>query len=138
MRQIKISLAIILLLLVIAVIYRVRSNYKTVTISAPELFGDGELHTVSLRSISLGYTDAWGAWLYIEYRPTNDRGQCLFVPLQKVLSDSQPIYCEKFYKSNGVNFQGFIYFRGHERKFCGGNFIPLSCLKIGEVTHGLY
>lgn len=135
MRQLKRSLSMILLFALVAVIFRAGVNYKMVVISAPELFDTGDLHTISLRSISLGFIVTEHTWLYIEYRPTNARGQCMIFPSKKALGDAQPIYCEKYYHPSRKYFQGFIYFRGHERKFCGGNFIPSACLKIGD-SHG--
>lgn len=109
------------------------SQIQTSTVRANELFGDGVQYVLTFRSLSIGLIDGWGSYLIIEHMTSATTAQCLLLPITRTLADSQPVYCEKFY-TNAV-FRGFIYFRGHERPFCGGKHMPTSCLKLGD-NHG--
>ena len=127
----------IIFIVFLAILLVLCSSYQKTIVKADELFGIGTIKAISIRSVSLGWVSAYGKWIIIEHATSNTTAQCLIVPITKTLSDSRPVYCEKFYKPNRLHFTGFIYFRGHERPFCGGKDIPENnCLKIGEVTHG--
>lgn len=110
-----------------------RINYTKTIVSADELFGVSTVYNINIGAVSLGYTESLGKWLFVERAVDDNSSQCVFIPLTKTLSDSRPVYCEKFYK--GGQFNGFIYFRGHERPFCSQAMIR-NCLRLEEIRHG--
>lgn len=121
------SLSKSIFFMVAAVLFSVGlSNYSKSVISAPELFGSGYVYTVRVRAFSVGVVDAWGRYLMIEHALGETKSQCLLLPLTNTVGDAQPVYCEKFHSAG--RFAGFIYYRGHERPFCGGRSVPNSCL----------
>lgn len=114
---------------------RLRTN--TAYLSADELLGQAEYQSIRIRSWQFGFIDNFGKWIIVEHFLSSDFSQCVIVPLVTPLTDAQPVYCEKKY--NGNAFSGFIYFRGHERPFCGAEIksrLPGKCLYINPVTHG--
>ncbi len=112
---------------------RIRTSY----LSADELLGQTEYQNVRIHSWQFGFIDNFGKWIVIEHFISSGFSQCVIIPLWTPLSDAQSVYCEKKY--NGNTFSGFIYFRGHERPFCGtetNGKLPGKCLYISPVTHG--
>lgn len=114
---------------IIEMILQLIGSYQDV--SAPELFGDGHSLSVPIFAETIGIIHAWGIWAYIEHPTDAGRSQTFMLPLSTTLVDPQIVYGEKFYNKLHKQFKGFIYFRGHERKFCGGNTMPASCLFTG-------
>lgn len=75
-----------------------RINYTKTIVSADELFGVSTVYNINIGAVSLGYTESLGKWLFVEQAVDDNSSQCVFIPLTKTLSDSRPVYCEKFYK----------------------------------------
>lgn len=126
---------VLALALLVSVLLAITALERSV-VNAPELFGQGNAYGLRVSSVKVELVSAWGLWLSLEQR-RGDVAQCLLVPLSSELSDAQIVYCEKWYR--GSKFAGFIYFRGHERAYCGASsagMIPDKCLKIGAVSHG--
>lgn len=132
-KKIIIVISVFLIVLIVMMLFPI----KTESMRADELFGRAASYTVSFGSLKIGYINGWGGWAIVEKFTAQDESECMLFPLSHTLSDARPVYCQKWYHAN--SYSGFIYFRGHERPFCGANTeenMPNNCLKIGEVTHG--
>jgi hypothetical protein len=125
MKKIIIALTLLALLVI--------PNYSSGTVFAPELFGSGTEYRATVRETSVGIIIAWGNWVSFK-----KSGQGVIIPLGKTIPDAKIIYFERFDIDN-MRFRGFIYFRGHERKFCGANAVenlPANCFEKNEVYDG--
>lgn len=97
---------------------------QTLKVFTPELFGTGTmvLNRQSNGRIS-GHISAWGEW---EIYGTVNHCFIKQVSGEPIGGAENPIACHMNFLSKNV-FNGWIDFRGHPRKFCGGNVLPHKC-----------
>lgn len=118
--NIKVIMSFFLVMLIILLLI-----YDVYFVRAPELFGDGHMYFARVGDRLFGYVYAWGGWM-ITGRVDDCRIRQLFGP--QIDGVNGPIACFVDFRKN--RFVGWIDFRGHRRKFCGGldaDAMPVKC-----------
>jgi hypothetical protein len=113
------------LILIITMLTSAFTIPSKMNVSTPELFGNGIMTLQQGKHGSItGHISAWGEW---EIYGTADRCFIKQVGGDAIGGAENPIPCHMNFISK-KQFNGWIDFRGHPRKFCGGvKSLPHKC-----------
>jgi hypothetical protein len=128
------NLAIFLSCIVLSFSWTTHNSYSNWNMRTPELFGDKQAYVLNMGETYLGYV--WGDGIgFIILGNEQDKtvsGTMFQVQGEKINNAQYPETPITFKMLNkGNKFSGWIFFRGHERKFCGARYgyqFPEVCM----------
>jgi hypothetical protein len=117
---------IFIIIIILTIFLTAFVSYKQYSWNAftPELFGNGVMNVNIQNGKINGHISAWGEW---EIYGTTKHCFIKQVAGEPIGGAEKPIACHMNMISKN-QFNGWIDFRGHERKFCGGKTLPHKCL----------
>lgn len=130
------TLVLVIVLLALATILAIRS--RSYRVLAPELFGEQSMLYAELprgHILGLVHGGGLGFVLYGQHHDQDITGQMVQIAGGQVdnYGNTAPIPVRMQFAPSGDHFAGWIHFRGHPRKFCGGvTEIPRNCMLKGE------